>query len=265
MATYLSRIRAISGSTSTQTSNAQVVDFLKSSVNYIIQSVPKDMLWFAYTDANLTSSTGVVVPRNTIISVKRNGIECDELSNKFIYATVTTLTSLYAGTTLFPKHYIKSGKVYIHPTPTTGQAGVVTYVNLSSTLITTSTSASDTTLLPLDAPFVNYAAGMDYVSLSGYWAQKAGDAQDALDKAKYLIDSATNLSQGEDVEDALAEEDTELMSAGVNVAAQEINRANANISYYNSKSQLLSKKSEMMFQLADKQIKDYIQINGGKV
>ncbi len=263
MASYLSRVRVVTGSTTTQTSNAAVVDFLKGAVNYVIQSIPKEMLWFANTEAALTSSAGVTIPRDTIISVKRNGVECDKLNDKFVYATSTTLTSLYAGTAFFPKYYITSGKVYIHPTPTTGAAGAVTYVNLSSTLITTSITATGVAISPIENPFLNYATGLDFQGLAGYWGQKAGEVTDAFDKAKYLVDSATNLTQGEDIEDMLEAEDTELVSSGVQVAGLEQNRGTANLNFYNSKSQLCQAKSKEMFVLAEKQIEQYVKSQGG--
>jgi hypothetical protein len=129
-------------------------------------------MWFTYSNTTFTSSTGVSVPRNTIISVRRNGIECDKLDDKFVYATGTTLTSLYAGTTFFPKYYIQAGVVYTHPASTTGAAGAVTYINLSSTAITSSVSASGLAISPVESPFLNYASGLDYTALSGFYVNK---------------------------------------------------------------------------------------------
>ena len=178
MASYLSRVRVITGSTTTQTSNAAMVDFLKSAVNYIVANIPKEMLWFANSNTTFISSTGVTVPQNTIISVRRNGVECDLLDKKFVYATATTLTSLYAGTTFFPKYYIQTGNVYIDPAPSASRAGAVTYVNLSSTLITSTVTASGLAISPVENPFVNYAAGLDYVALSGFFGNKYEDEED---------------------------------------------------------------------------------------
>ena len=264
MATYLSRVRALTDSSTTQTSNAQVVDFLKSSVNYVLMSVPKQLLWFAYTNASFTSSTGVSIPQNTIISVRRGSYECDELPKEYTYAASTTLTSFYKGSALFPKYYLRAGIVYTNPASTTGAAGAVTYVNISATLMTTAVTSSGITLSPLEGPLIYHAAGLDFTALAGHWSQLAGDAGDALTKAKVLIDSATDLTQGEDAEDHLYEEDPELVNASVQIASQELNRATVNMNYYTGKSQLCQGKATEMFKLADNQIKMYIQSNGGK-
>ena len=264
MATYLSRVRALTDSSTTQTSNAEVVDFLKSSINYVLMNIPKQLLWFAYTNASFTSSTGVSIPQNTIISVRRGSYECDELPKEYTYAASTTLTSFYKGSALFPKYYIRAGIVYTNPASTTGASGAVTYVNISATLMTTAVTSTGITLSPLEGPLIYHAAGLDFTALAGHWGQKAGEITDAFDKAKYIVDSATNLSQGEDVEDHLAEEDEVLINAGVQIASQELNRGTANLNYYNTKSQMCQGKAKDFFALADNQIKMYIQSNGGK-
>lgn len=123
MATYLSRVRAITGSTTTQTSNIEVVDFLKAGSNYVVMSIPKELLWFSYTVTTFSSNAGVTVPQNTIISVMRNNRQCEQIPTAFSYVNSTTLTSLYEGSTFFPKYYLQEGKVYVDPTPTTGALG----------------------------------------------------------------------------------------------------------------------------------------------
>ena len=53
-----------------------------------------------------------------------------------------------------------------------------------------------------------------------------GDFDDAMSKAKNLIDNASTLSQGQDAEYWLNDEDPEMVGATIQVAAQEIQRAN---------------------------------------
>lgn len=264
MASYLSRIRALTNSTSTQTSDQAVVDFLKSGVGYILTNIPKEFLWFANSNTTFTSSTGVTVPQNTIISVRRNGIECDKLDEKFVYATAITLTSLYAGTTFFPKYYVEAGVVYTDPDPSGSAMGAATYVNLSASLMTSTVTSTGIALSPVENPLIYHAAGLDFQGLAGFWSQLAGDAEDALTKAKVLIDSATNLSAGEDAEYHLDQEDPEMINPVLQIATQEVNRATANLNYYTSKAQLCQTKAEGMFTLADKQIEQYVKSQGGK-
>lgn len=125
----------------------------------------------------------------------------------------------------------------------------------------TDTTSSGVSISPIENPLINYAAALDYQGVSAYWSAQASDAQDALDKAQYLIDSATNLSTGQDAEYHMNDEDTELVSMNVQVAAQEINRANANISVYSNKAQLAESKAKTMFQIAGDEIDRFIKAN----
>ena len=263
MASYLSRVRAITGSTTVITSDVEVVGFLKSGGNYVVNNIPKELLFFAYTNTNVSSSAGVVVPQNTIISVNRGSYDADRIDSKYGYARSSTLTSLYKATAFHPSYIVDNGKVYIDPTPTTATSslGTVTYIKMPT--IGTTTSSTNLTIAPVENPIILYAAALDCTAISTYWGQLTTGAQDALDKAQYLIDSSSNLTNGQDAEYHMNDEDSELVSMNVQVASQEVNRATANISMYSNKAQLADSKSKELFARADAEVKGYIAANTG--
>jgi len=291
-ASYLSRVRAISGSTTAITTSAEVVDFLRSGANYVVNNIPKELLFFAYTNTNVSSSAGVVVPQNTIISVSRGAYDADRIDSKYGYARSSTLTSLYKGTAFHPSYIVDSGKVYIDPTPTTATSalGTVTYIKMPT--IGTTTSSTNLTIAPVENPIILYAAALDCAAISSYYKIQATTqiatiitnvtayllsvtgtlptafsttvvlpadfsvtlsittvtmptltisvtkVSDALLKAQYYIDSATQLSgSAYDASYHMGQEDTELVSAAVQVASQELNRAQTSIAEQNLKLQ----------------------------
>lgn len=78
MATLLAKTRAISQTATTETTDDQVVDFLKAGAIFLINSTPKDLLSFMATDSsNITSNAGYDTLNDRVVMVRRNGIICD--------------------------------------------------------------------------------------------------------------------------------------------------------------------------------------------
>lgn len=271
MASYLSKVRGLSKSTTSETTDAQVVNFLNAGVIFVINGIPKDLLTFLSSDSSaITDSNGYDITNDRVTMVRRNGIVCDQLPDSKIYAHsgALSVSSLYAGTTIFPKWYILNGKIYIKPDPSVGEPGYVTKI----TPPTIDENTTNTTLNEIENPVILYAAAMDAMALSGYFGlasmnrinSSTGDARDALDKARDLIDDSTGLSQGEDVEFYINDEDTEMMAANVNVAAQEVNRALAEIrgnESISSQTEQALLRSKQLFDRADAELTMYVERN----
>lgn len=168
MATLVDRVRGISQSSTNQTSDAEVVEFLKGGATILINSIPKELLGFAGTDSSsITTSGGYTITSDRILGVRRNGIECDPITLDKAYAqdySFSSATSIYKATAIFPKYYTRASKIYIKPNPTTAQVGVVTYINVPS--ITTTTVS--TTFVQIEEPLITYAAALDCLALAGH-------------------------------------------------------------------------------------------------
>jgi len=223
--------------------------------------------------------TGTAGVGDRIVSVRRNGIECDEMPKARIYAHSGALTtdSLFAGSTIFPKFYIQNGRVFIKPNPTTAALGKVTYIPLPNITSATANTSLDT----IENPMLLYAAALDCMAASSYWTVQAlgtlhstalsARAQDALDKAKVLIDASTSLSQGEDAEYFLAQEDVEMIEGNVRMAAQEINRALAEMKDNDTESQYMAvakqysmeylERGSLLFKQAQQELGNYVNMN----
>jgi len=245
MATLVAKVRSITGSDTTVTSNAEVVEFLSDGYDYILNQVPVAKLAYAGVDStNITGSTGYDITHSHILSVRRNGFTCVQIPEDMVYSQSNQLgtESLFQATNIFPVFYVRTGLVYIKPDPTAGSPGKVTKLDFP----TLTSSTTSTVYRELDAVAVLYAAGLDSYAQSGYWSSKyaadldnaSGDFRGALNKAKVLIDDSTSLSQGQDVEYYIQNEDTEMMSGIVQVARQEVERAMAEIQNGNLTNQI---------------------------
>ena len=176
MSTLLARVRAITGSTTTQSTDTQVVDFLKSSCDFIINQIPKKLLWpVASNSTNITDGNGFVCASDTIIDVRRNGLPCDEIDNSLAYAHESALTvdSIFERTVIFPGYILRNGRVFIKPNPTDSAVGIVTYVAFPTIVNDT----QDTwTFRIFNNIIFQYAAGFDYLTIGSYW-RKIGETE----------------------------------------------------------------------------------------
>lgn len=270
------KVRDITNVTSADVSDSQIVTFLNAGAIFMLNSIPKALLGFLAEDSsNIVNSSGFDVDNDRVYSVRRNGIVCDEILDTDSYAyesTVVTATSLKKGSNIFPKYYWRNGKVYIKPDPTASQVGIVSEINIPTIAVATTT----TTLDELENPMLLYASSLASAALANVWAYKSisdatntsSDYSDALDKAKYLIDDAAQLSQGEDAEHWLNNEDPEMVATVIQIAAQEINRALAALRDSEVLSQVVLNsmqqeilRSESFLKRANEEIDRYIQSN----
>jgi hypothetical protein len=103
--------------------------------------------------ANITSITATPSGKGIgIIGAKSTSESMTGVS----IATTSSTTSLFNSTSLFPKYYIRTGKVFIKPAPTASATGIVTKIDYSD--------ISDDT--EFDNIIVHYATAMEFSKLS---------------------------------------------------------------------------------------------------
>lgn len=268
MATLLSKVRAITGSTTGITTDTQVVNFLQAGANFLVASTPPFMLWFLTEESpDITDGNGYIVQNtNTIFSVERDGKIADkvplELANQVGYAD-----SLFYATAFFPKYYIQGNKIYIKPDPNSAAPGKVIFIKPPK--ITSSTDSDNISYSAVENIIINYACALDFTAMANYYAKQyidsltdaSSDAQAALDQAKDLIDSTTYTY---DAKQWISEEDSEMASVLINAAQEEVNRAIAEMNggkSFGEQADVYFKKAEMYFNLAKNELQQYIQAN----
>lgn len=277
MATLVSEVRLRSGSSSTITSDTNIVTFLQGGANYCVASIPKELLWFmAREGSSITDANGYGYANSDIIYyVKRDGKACVQVpvADAWRYGYSG---SLYQATTFFPVYYIDGSKsggsanpmIYILPSPTTLETGVVAKVGVPS--MSTISSRTSDNLEPISEIIITYAAALDLLNSANYYADKdlvnvdTGEATDALSKAKLLVDTAASVggdTLSKSAQGWLSDEDSEMVRSTIETAAQEINRARVEIERSGSlgnQASVYYTKAERMFLNAKSQLEDYI-------
>jgi len=278
MAILVNRVRGITGSTTTQTSDANVVSFIQSGVQYAISGIPKELQWqFASAGADITSSAGQRPASDTVLSVTRNSLECTEIPPILAYAqeAAHSSTSLNAATTIFPAYYKREGLVFIKPNPSAGAVGTITSVAIPTITAATTDTWS---FKVLDQVIINYSCGLDCNGIASYWrkqgetlvaARSLTNVTDALAKAQAFIDD--NLLVDFESYMAAAAQDDQQAQLMLQGAAQEVNRAGAEIQklqinasdatkYYET-AQIAYSRAEKFFETAFAELKLYVQHN----
>jgi hypothetical protein len=298
----VNRVRYITKSTTGETANDAVVEFLKEGVQFLIHGVPKELFSGRTTSTTISNGQGYDIDKDIAMQLIRNGVECREVppDMAYAYSTMVSTTPLFRATKIFPVFYQQGNKLYIKPNPTTAEVGTIN--KLSGSPAITSTDIS-WLYDGYDLPAVTFAASRDFGALSKFYSLKASsqintiltevsskiasfaaflpsfsvpslplsptnlsisltytapsgyslpstiftvattlpvltnhassmtftEFDDAVAKAKSLIDNATALSAGQDAEYYLNLEDTEMMREIFQTAAQEINRASAEV------------------------------------
>jgi hypothetical protein len=268
--TLVNRVRAITASSTSHTSDNEVLEEVRQGVRYVLSALPMTLCGpFAVSTSNITSNPTSIYT-NKIFNVQRSGIKCIEVPNDLAYE-VADSNSLHLATNRYPVFYRDANEIYIKPTPAGGSVGIIKAIDTSATAaLITSTSVDS--IDPYDGIAIKYAAALDYMGMSGYWGnliledlnstELTKGARDALTNARDLIDNKTLY----DAEDFLAEEDAEMVNAAVQTAAQEVNRALAEMRGSEgsaSQSQMMVSKAQELFQQADREL--LMVINQGNI
>jgi len=250
--TLVNRVRAITNSGTSHSSNDEVLEAVRQGVRYVLSALPLS-LSRPFLTSTTVSSNPITVNSDKIYTVQRNGIKCIEVPVDLAYE-VADSNSLHYASNRYPVFYNDGTAVYILPAPTVGAQGIMKYINTSQTAgEITSTSVESIDMF--DGIAVKYAAAMDYMAVSAYWGEKllqemnsteiSSKARDALQNAADLINNKTNY----DAEDFLAEEDGEMVASAVQTAAQEVNRALAEMRGGEASAQYTREASEKAFEL----------------
>jgi len=106
-------------------------NFIVSGQKFVVANVPKNLMKWASSQSGVMTSNGdndAVLNVDTILSVKRNGYPCKEISSDdLVWATDDG--SLKKATTTHPIYVVSGGKIQIQPEPETLQEGYYYYVD----------------------------------------------------------------------------------------------------------------------------------------
>lgn len=261
-ALMLDKLKAITKVTSTEVTDKQLIYSLNAGSKYVVESIPKHMVAFlASAGANITDGSGQTVNKH-IVEVRRNGITCMFVPLEQSYF-LSYSGSLYEASSFYPKYFIRDGKVYIKPDPTASAVGVVS--TITPPVITATTDSDTINYSHLENIILLYASALTFTELASYFSRQAsdisvsgGDARDALDKAKNLIDGTETTDNAQDFID---KEDSEMVVATIQTAQQEVQRALAEMKTgqeYSEEAKNWYLKANDYFKLAGAELAGYI-------
>jgi hypothetical protein len=123
--TIASEIQGITGVTTAD------ANFIVSGQKFVVASIPKNLMKWASSQSGVMTSNAdsdAVLNVDTILSVKRNGYPCREISSDDLVWAADT-NSLKKATTTHPIYVVSGGKIQIQPEPAVGQEGYYYYVD----------------------------------------------------------------------------------------------------------------------------------------
>lgn len=166
MATLVNKVRAITRSTASETSDAQVIEFLNDAAAFVISHIPKELLRaYASETTGYSGSAGIDYENNTILGVKRGYAPCKEVNEKEALWLEPTSGSYMIPTEQFPKYYVRAGKVFIKPNPTTGALGYIDYIAEP-----TIDNSTEDLFGNLEHIVIYEAVSQDFQALAGYFS-----------------------------------------------------------------------------------------------
>ena len=107
--------------------------FIISAQKYVVSAIPKNLMKWASSQSGVMTSNGdsdAVLNVDTVLSVKRNGYACKEISSDDL-AWAADSNSLKKATLKHPVYAVSAGKIQIQPEPQAGQEGYYFYVDFS--------------------------------------------------------------------------------------------------------------------------------------
>ena len=167
MATLVSKVRALTGSTTSVSANTMVVEFLNDSASFLLSHIPKELLKPYSSEGTVTNSSGFSHSNNVVLGCRRGIYTSIEADPRIAPWLESSSGSLHLPTTQFPRHYERGGKIYIKPNPTTDIIGYVDYIPLP-----TLTTSSSNVFGNLEHIVIDNAAGYDYKAMGRYWLEQ---------------------------------------------------------------------------------------------
>ena len=115
------------------TKNGETPDphFIVSAQKFVVANIPKNLMKWASSQSGVMTSNAdsdATLNVDTILSVKRNGYACKEISLDDL-AWAADSSSLKKATTTHPVYAISDGKIQIQPEPAVGEEGYYYYVD----------------------------------------------------------------------------------------------------------------------------------------
>lgn len=254
-ATLISQVRAITGSSTGETSNTEVQGFLQNGIRHVLTSLPVQLSFpFASDSSSITSAVAITIDTNKLLTVERDSIDCVQVPESLGYE-IGDSNSIHLATTRYPAFYLTGNSIYIKPDPTTAATAKAIIIDIPA-IVTSATTTATSSIGQYDHVVVKYAAYLDSNSMATYLLKEGStelngimvDITSALAAFVAAIPTYTSETftvSGTIISSALAsaeslisgsgstylvtEEDTELVASTVQMAQQEINRANAAI------------------------------------
>lgn len=198
MATLISRVRAITKSTSTQSTDTSILEFLQDSFANLLHFLPEHLLWNKTTQGTISDATGFSVPNNNtrVLSVFRDGYPALPASNVEI-PFIKTSGGLATPTKTFPRFFIENNKLFIKPDPTNvaeTENGEVYYIDVNSLAYGLQTTDETCGILSLDNVLILFASVKDSMAVGSYWRtqgeSKLGTADTDISSALSNFSSA---------------------------------------------------------------------------
>ena len=222
---------------------------VEDAQKYVAASIPKDLLKWASSQSGVMTSNAdsdATLNVDTILSVKRNGYACEEISlDELVWAADSN--SLKKATTSHPVYAFSDGKIQIQPEPAVGEEGYYYYVDYSKI-----DDDSD-----LRNAVINYASSREFTALA------ISTTLPSLSWGKETPPTITppTLQQPDwsDVENWITtEEDSEMLNSRVSAIQSQIGEYSA---------KLQAAQAEFGSELQDYQarINETVQLNQGQI
>jgi len=241
---FTAQIGQLTGSASSNdaTTIAQALENATAEFIQKISQINPDLLYSMASDSSIASNDdgNLEFSKNSIIlNVYRN------FSSKKYNATrmdikyqsqVQDVDSIYYADDLTPVYVFDGNKIQIYPAPDTS-SGKTAYVTRVVPGAINDNSESIANMPSLYHPQIVRIASYNVLlqRLGSLRDTMYTEYNDAINKAKALVDDASGLTTGtEDVEYWLKEEDPEMISSTLSTASQEIQRASAVAGKFNS-------------------------------
>lgn len=174
MQTLLNRVRLLSKSSTSITTNDQVLESLRGGSRFVISMIPnRYLIHMAQSSPAVTAGGGIDINEaSEVVAVYRNGYHCEEVPQELAYAfiTSTTVSSIFDGTAMFPRFYKRDSRVYIKPNPTTAASGIVSYILLPD--INEATLSGNWKFSSVEDIVVNYASYLESMTVAAFYREQ---------------------------------------------------------------------------------------------
>ena len=164
------KVRALTGSSTNETSNNAVYDSISLGVKWVIHNTPDALLEPLATENEVTTD-GYALTNTTVIRVRRGERQCEKVSFDQ-KAGMRDPNSLFyiPQNTKYPKYYIHNNKLFVLPV---GNAYVLHIPNR----VYDESTYTTTIMGDFDNAVIKYAASLDAQALAAYHLETEEDLE----------------------------------------------------------------------------------------